>query len=331
MELLQDIKNAGFSIVVVDDGSGEEYAKIFHQASEYAVVLSYPENKGKGHALKFGLQYIQEHYSGDYFIVTLDADGQHAVSDALRICDTAESKPDTLVLGSRLLQEKIPLRSRFGNTVTRFVYGIATGLHIHDTQTGLRAFSAQLLPALLEIPGERYEYEMNVLLEFSRRKLPIEEVTISTIYFDNNSGSHFNAVKDSYRVYKEILKFSASSLTAFLVDFGLYTALTAVTGGTGAASLAFSNISARIASASVNYTINRKYVFKSKKNNRQTAPRYFLLAAVILFGNTVLLSLLVHFLHMNRYWAKLLTEVMFFALSWLVQRSVIFRKEQQPC
>lgn len=325
-KLLQDIKNTGFAIVVVDDGSGEQYAETFHQASESAVVLSYPENKGKGHALKVGLKYIQEHYYGDYVIVTMDADGQHAVSDALRICETAQNKPSTLVLGSRLLQKKVPLRSRFGNTMTRFIYGLTTGLHIHDTQTGLRAFSSQLLPTLLEIGGERYEYEMNVLLEFSRRKLSIEEVTISTIYFDNNSGSHFDAVKDSYRIYREILKFSASSLTAFLVDYGLYAILTAATGGMGAASLAISNITARIVSASVNYTINRRFVFKSEKNIKQTALQYFLFAAVILLGNTVLLNLLVHLLQINRYWAKLLTEVVFFSLSWSVQRLVIFRK-----
>ena len=90
-----------------------------------------------------------------------DKDWINCVEDVLAICSIAEKAPNTLVLGSRKLKENEPLRSKFGNTVTRFVYYISTGLKVHDTQTGLRAFRAELIPVLRDIPGERYEYEMN--------------------------------------------------------------------------------------------------------------------------------------------------------------------------
>ena len=325
LDIVGEAQQAGFEVIAVDDGSGGTCAQIFQEASKAMVLLTHPQNRGKGSAIKTGLRYIAENYRGDYTVVTIDADGQHRIQDALRVCEAAEQRPDTLVLGNRELIKNVPFRSRFGNTVTRGVFSLSTGLHVHDTQTGLRAFSNELLPVLLEIPGERYEYEMNVLLAFARNQRPIREIEISTVYFDNNGGSHFDTVKDSYRIYKEILKFSASSFVCFLLDYGLYSLMTLLTGGLAASvSLTVSNIIARVASASVNYTINRKVVFKSQNGVLKSALQYFALAAGILAGNTFVLNLLVAHVGLNPYTAKALTEVLFFFMSWLVQRRFIF-------
>ena len=283
------------------------------------------ENMGKGQAIKTGLSFIQSQYPADCTVVTLDADGQHRVADAKKICKVAQNHPDTIVLGSRKLRENVPLRSRFGNTVTRLVYRISTGQRIWDTQTGLRAFSAKLIPQLLTVPGNRYEYEMNVLLTCSRTGIPVLEEEIDTIYIDNNASSHFDTVKDSWRVYKEILKFSAASLISFFVDYGLYAILTISTSDLGnVLSILISNIGARIVSASVNYTINRRLVFQSKAHLVHSAFQYAVLAVGILIGNTIVLSFLADYLGVNRYAAKLITELLFFLISWLVQRKVIF-------
>lgn len=262
----------------------------------------------------------------DCIIVTMDADGQHRVADAIKICQIAQNNPDALVLGIRKLKENVPVRSRFGNTVTRLVYRISTGQKVWDTQTGLRAFSAKLIPQFLAVPGKRYEYEMNVLLTGSRTGIPILEKEIDTIYIDGNSSSHFDTVKDSWRVYKEILKFSAASLVSFLVDYGLYSILTLCTFGLGnIPSILISNIGARVVSASINYTINRKLVFQSKAHIVRSAVQYAVLVAAILAGNTLVLSFLADYLGINRYAAKLIVELLFFLISWLVQRKVIFR------
>lgn len=197
---------------------------------------------------------------------------------------------------------------------------------MYDTQTGLRAFDGHLLSKLLSISGNRYEYEMNVLLEFARQKIPMQEVQIETIYFDNNSYSHFDTVKDSYRVYKEIFKFSASSLVGFLIDYSLFSLLSLLTAGlSSSVSLYLSNIGAKVVSATANYTINRKLVFRSRAGIAKSAFQYFLLAAGILIGNTALLHGLVDGISMNRFFAKILTEIIFFFLRWFVQHCFIFK------
>ncbi len=327
-ELAKELKLAGFEVLAVDDGSGEAYRTVFEETSVYAALLTHETNKGKGRALKTGLSYILENFPKDSVVVTLDSDGQHSVEDSIRVCDAAAENRGALVLGSRSFKDGTPIRSWFGNTMTRFVYRISTGVSVSDTQTGLRAFGAQMIPFMLSISGERYEYEMNVLLECTREKVPIKELTIKTIYFDNNSGSHFSTFKDSFRVYKEILKFAASSLIGFLVDYGLYSLLTLVTAGLGSAvSIPISNVAARIVSSTVNFTINKRLVFKHRGGLAKTAVQYFTLAAFILAANTLLLTYMTTDLGVNRYAAKIIIEIVFFTVSWLVQKFLIFGKK----
>lgn len=227
--VIADLGKTGFDVVVVDDGSGPEYAELFEQAAERlpgksgrgVTLLIHDVNRGKGAALKTGLDFINNFMvirgeETQNVIVAVDADGQHLAVDALRAAHTAQGNPGTLVLGSRILNKKAtassgaPLRSRFGNAVTRQVFRLATGVPVYDTQTGLRAFTADLIPSLLAVSGDRYEYELNVLMDFAGRGIPIREIEIETVYLEGNKSSHFDTVRDSYRIYKEIAKYAAT-------------------------------------------------------------------------------------------------------------------------
>ena len=148
------------------------------------------------------------------------------------------------------------------------------------------------------------------------------EHEIETIYIDDNAASHFNPFKDSLRIYKEIIKFSMSSFVGFLTDYAVYSLL--VLSGVH---LRLANVLARVVSATVNFTINRKFVFHSRETLWRAAVKYFLLAAAILVGNTVVLELLVRRCGIDQMIAKIITEVLFFLLSWLTQRLVVFKKK----
>lgn len=330
LNLVVQLSDAHFKIVLVDDGSGENYRRIFSAAKRFAEVLIHETNKGKGKAIKTGLAYIKRHYPENSVVVTMDADGQHSVTDAIKVIEAAAQDTKSFVLGCRRFCGDVPKRSRFGNSVTRFVFRTVTGSRVSDTQTGLRAFGAEQIPFMLDVDGDRYEYEMNVLLKCAKSKTPIKKVEIATIYFDNNEGSHFSTFKDSFRIYRDIIKFASSSIISFGIDYGIYSLMVAATAGLGTAfSIPLSNVTARIVSSSVNYTINRRYVFKSRDGVAKTALQYFTLAACILAGNTVFLSFLVNGLGLNQYAAKILTEIIFFSLSWLVQQFFIFGKKPE--
>ena len=309
-----------FDIVVVDDGSGEKYRNIFSKVSKSAKVISYEENHGKGYALKTGIKYIIEKYKSNFYIVTMDSDGQHTVDDAVKLLECLENNDESIILGKRLRGENTPLRSKFGNWFSMLFFKAITGKSIYDTQTGLRAFSYKLADKILNIDGDRYEYEMNMLIECASNNIDIKEVDIKTIYIDNNSGSHFRTIRDSYLIYKQPLKFIMSSISSFIVDYILYSLIFVLSGG-----ILLSNILARILSSMFNYTLNKKIVFNSKKKVYKSAIEYILLAIFILALNTSILSILINICKFNPYISKVIVEIVLFTFSWIVQKRFVFK------
>lgn len=309
-------------LIVVNDGSGEDKRAVFESIKGRAVLLEHEHNRGKGAALKTAFAYIKENVSGSYGVITADADGQHKTADIMRIADALEAHPDRLIMGCRKFTGDIPFRSRFGNNMTRAVFRFAAGVVVSDTQTGLRGFSGKLTDFMLGLSGERYEFEMNMLLEAAREGIAFFEVPIETVYINDNKSSHFKPVRDSLRIYRDIIKFSCSSLLSFLVDYSWYSAVLFFSGN-----VRFANISARSVSSVLNFILNKKVVFKNKDNIFFSAAKYFLLAFVILTVNTELLELMVKKLKINGYIAKIAIEMLMFMFSWTMQRCFVFKKK----
>lgn len=325
LAVIDDISSlTDFHIIVINDGSGKDKLPIFAEAAKKAIVLTHEVNKGKGRGIKTALEYIKEHEADTVGIVIADADGQHKVEDIIRVSEALKSSPDKLIMGCRRFSGKIPLRSKFGNNITKFVFSFAAGVKVSDTQTGLRGFSSKLIPFMLSVSGDRYEFEMNMLLECAREGIRFYEVPIETVYLGKNESSHFNPIKDSWRIYKDILKFSCSSLLSFCVDYIFYSIFAMISG-----SVAFSNICARVISSVFNFSMNKKFVFKNKDRIAKTAAKYFLLAALILAANTIMLELCVKYLIHNKYISKILIEVLLFFISWAAQKSFVFRKRER--
>ena len=323
IDVSKGLYQEGFEIIIVNDGSPETFNKVFSDASRYARILIHNENKGKGEALKTGLEYIYNTYDAPYTIVNADADGQHRLEDIIKVASVAEANRSCLILGSRKMEGKVPFKSRAGNAITRFVYRLTTGNIVYDTQTGLRAYSDKLVPELLQICGSRYEYEMNMLMELPKHGIEIKEELINTIYIGKNESSHFDPIKDSIKIYKEILCFCASSLISFLVDYGLFCVISAISG-----SLIVANTLARIISGTLNFSLNRKVVFKSQKDVATSAIKYSVLALAILITNTFILEILTG-MGLTAYAAKIITELALFVLSYFIQHSYIFKKGRQ--
>ena len=327
--LLEQFENSpDFVPVIVDDGSGAEFEPIFSALPERATLLRHPQNRGKGAALKTAFRYVLDSLPECDLAVTADADGQHRYEDILRVVATARANPGALVLGSRKFEGDVPLRSRFGNGVTRHVFSIASGVKVYDTQTGLRAFGRDGLCVFADVPGERYEYEINMLLTAAQGGMPILEEWIETVYLDDNASSHFNPLRDSLKIYLCIFKFCASSLIAFAIDYTLALLLKSLTASwPAAASLNFSVIVARLVSATANFFINRHVVFKGNESLGKAVVKYAALAAVVLGLNLALMHILTA-LGLPFALAKILVEVTLFAFNFVVQGRFVFRKKR---
>ncbi|MBR2697636.1 MAG: bifunctional glycosyltransferase family 2/GtrA family protein [Clostridia bacterium] len=318
------LEDPEFVPVVVNDGSGSEYDPIFAQVPAGCVLLNHEVNKGKGAALKTAMRYVLEKLPECDMAVTADADGQHRYGDIRRVVESARQHPGTLVLGSRAFDGNVPFRSRFGNGVTRQVFAIASGVKVRDTQTGLRAFDRACMEKFRDIPGERYEYEINMLLYAAREGIEIREETIETVYIDDNSASSFHPFRDSFKIYACILKFAASSMLAFVIDAVMVLIMMAVTGGQER----LSQTVARVVSSTVNFIVNKKVVYESKQDWLPELIKYALLAVANLGVNLLVVKPLSDLMAGRFFLAYLIVQVIMYALNFVLQGKFVYNRKK---
>ena len=279
----------GFShIILVNDGSKPENLHYFTEQAEKhpeITLLHHEVNKGKGAALKNAFNWFLQNRPDGIGVVTVDGDNQHHPEDTRACCEHMMAHNKT-VLGCRdFTLDHVPPRSRFGNHTTSMIFKIFVGMTISDTQTGLRAIPRDVLTKRVDVYGDRFEYETNMLLAFKQQGIDFDEVKIRTVYIEENKSSHFRVIHDSWRIYKLILahffRYTVSSLIGSLVETGLLSGL----------NLLFKNLlsgflltlataaPARIISCLVNFFINKHMVFKTNVSTKTAMIRYWILAA----------------------------------------------------
>lgn len=213
IETVNNVIEQGFEkVLLVDDGSRHECQTIFKQLSKLKQVhvIHHEVNKGKGAALKTAFSYYLKEFDQELYkgVVTADADGQHLSEDiyksALRMqVAIQDGEKNTLVLGTRDFSDPIvPFKSKNGNKITTLIFSLLYGKWINDTQTGLRGISNEYLKRCLELSGERFEYEINMLIDAVVSGVNVLEEKIATVYLNHNRETHFNPVKDSIKIYK---------------------------------------------------------------------------------------------------------------------------------
>lgn len=349
-EYVRALKGAGYGLVlVVDDGSAAEYQPIFEEIAgwEGCAVLHHEVNRGKGAALKTGFAYLKEtDFQG---ILTADSDGQHTVPDTLKLTEELGRKEE-LLLGSRDFSRNnpnVPPKSRFGNRLTSFVFRVLYGQWLPDTQTGLRGFPRSLLGFMMGVKGDRFEYEMNMLMHCSNKKIPMRPITIETIYHEENKGTHFHPVRDSWRIYKLLLgnffRFMSSSVICWLADILLFTllkhweTLKSLENSLGflralarsAEPVLLATVIARVISAALNFKLNQSLVFDVKKS-RGAAGRYILLCVGVMILSGVTVGFLREVTGINSTVIKIVVDFLLFFVNYRVQKAWVFADSPAP-
>lgn len=322
-------------IVLVDDGSKAENKAVFANLAALSGVtlLTHPQNQGKGAALKTAFDWFLQNRPDSAGVVTADGDGQHTTEDILACGRAMQTGEPAVILGCRDFSgPQVPPKSRVGNRLTSLVFRLFCGMRISDTQTGLRAIPRQLLPVLRTAQGTRYEYETNMLLMMGEKNIPYREVTIQTLYFEQNSGSHFRPIRDSLRVYGLLLKYMASSLGSSGLDLLLFFLFSQFlfTGGDRGSVLLCTAL-ARVLSATANFALNRRLVFGSHARVARTLGRYICLAVPVMLSSWLCVYLLSGVLGIQsgavRTLIKIPVDVFLFMLSFRVQRQWVFAEE----
>lgn len=332
-------------IILVNDGSREDCLHIFSNLAadvQNVTVLQHAVNLGKGRACKTGFNYYLNEFPSGTGVVTCDADGQHTPDDVVAAMQKLSQSPESLVLGCRNFSEKnVPWKSSFGNKITKCVFALFARKFVSDTQTGLRGIPAAFMKKLMNISGERFEFETHMLLEGAASKIDFCEYPIETVYINSNRATHFHPVRDSLKIYATIFKYAfktfllfiCSSLFCATIDVALFYLFfhTFFFGLSSKWQLGLALCCSRGISLFVNYLLNRNGVFKNQSvSKKKSFPKYILLCMSVLFMAYVL----------NRIGQKLLPEVeptiikaladaMLFIFSFFVQKTLIFHNKKE--
>ncbi|MBE6885169.1 MAG: glycosyltransferase [Ruminococcaceae bacterium] len=335
-EIVKRLVSVGFErIILVNDGSIPERMHFFDEAVSVGegacVLLNHNVNLGKGRALKTAFNWFLGNQGKDIGVVTLDADGQHQAEDVLKCAETLEKQPDALIVGARNFnQDGIPARSVIGNKLTAGVFRFVCGIRISDTQTGLRGISAEFAEILMNVSGERFEFETNMLLETKKREINIVEVPIATVYINENKSSHFNPIRDSFSIYMLIVKYLSSSLLSWAVDFGFFALLQYLFSWLAPEQkLLIATVGARVISSLFNYAVNKKVVFHNKGSVPKTMAKYYTVAviqAALSYGGVYLLTEVAGIYSLI---SKLVVDIILFFISFKVQQAWVFKNSKK--
>jgi glycosyltransferase involved in cell wall biosynthesis len=324
IDIVGSLAGAGFAaIVVVDDGSGPEYAPIFAQISSFEglKVVRHAVNLGKGAALKTGMNFALVEYPGISGVVTADADGQHHPEDVLRVARRFAEQTKALVLGARAFAGPVPLRSRLGNSITQAAMRVVAGQRLSDTQTGLRAIPRRLAERMLSVPAAGYEFELEMLIAAKHLGFEVIEEPIRTIYEAGNPTSHFEPLRDSMRIYFVLLRFGFIALITAGLDNLIFFVFYRICG-----IVALSLIGARVIALAFNYAAVRRTVFLSREHHRIVFPRYLVLAVANVCVAYAMISFLSGVLSVGVITAKISVESCLFIANFAIQRDFVFAR-----
>lgn len=323
-------------VIVVNDGSNACFDDVFNQVhhilqGNQGVLLKHDKNQGKGRALKTAFAYLINNKPNIVGCITVDADGQHDIDSIRKVMQALMEHPNNLILGTRNFNgENIPWKSRMGNIITEKIFSYTSGVHVTDTQTGLRGIPIEYMKELLLVNGERFEFEMQMLLK-SVNKYDITEIPIKTIYDSvENHQTHFHPFRDSVKIYRlllgKLVKYTISSLSACVIDLLLFSLLCSKLKNYNLNYyILLATIGARVISVLYNYIINYKVVFSSSNKFHSTILKYIGLAIAQMIVSGMIVTLIATIMPLtNLVVLKILVDTCLFFVSYYIQQRYIF-------
>lgn len=197
-QVIRDVLVYADQVMVVNDGSTDGTLQVLEHFPEIRQI-TYPENRGKGYALKAGLKAAA--VAGFRYALTVDADGQHDAGDIPVFIRAVEEHPGALLIGARrLVSGNIPGKNTFANRFSNFWFRVETGIRLTDTQSGFRLYPLKELQGI-RLYTSKYEFELEIIVRAAWRRIPVVNVPVRVYYPpEEERVSHFRPFRDFSRI-----------------------------------------------------------------------------------------------------------------------------------
>lgn len=200
-DILAALKEKGFDILVIDDGSTDNTGEI--AANLGVMLIRHKENIGKGASMKEGTDFILKNTNCDA-IITMDGDGQHKVGDIDNFIKMSEKEGSDIIVGNRMGYTKnMPFARLATNVFTSFLISGICKQKIPDTQCGFRLIKRKVIEAV-DLVSTNYDTESEILIDAAQRGFKISSIPIKTIYKGERSDIH--PVKDTIRFFALVIR-----------------------------------------------------------------------------------------------------------------------------
>jgi glycosyltransferase involved in cell wall biosynthesis len=205
-------------VIVVDDGSTDETSTVAENMARESRdvtirVVRYPENRGKGHAVRLGLLQAQANIG-----LFSDADLSTPITEAPKLIDPIRSGEYDLTFGSRALDRRLigvhqPWRREQGGRVFNLIVRLATALPFWDTQCGFKAFRMSVCRPLIEAAQiDRFGFDVELIYLAHLAQLRLREVPVR---WDHTAGGPLDAsgnyARDSLKMINEVRRIRAAA------------------------------------------------------------------------------------------------------------------------
>lgn len=204
-QVIEGIASEGYNVMLVNDGSKDNTLNLATESKgkypDRIFIVSHIINRGLGAALKTGMTAALK--KGAKYILTFDADGQHDISDIAKVVKPLQEGKADACIGARPLRD-MPFSKSFANFVMNFLTLIFYGRNVKDSQSGLRAFTADAA-SKINVVSSGYAVSSEFIKEISDNHLELAEVEITTIYTPETQHKGTDAIVGIKILFKMIL------------------------------------------------------------------------------------------------------------------------------
>ncbi len=174
-ELLQEAARENWQVVLVNDGSMDESGQILSglQTGPNVKVIQHKVNKGYGGALKTGIESAQTAY-----VLTMDGDGQHSLSDIRGILQFALAQDADMVIGARDHPQRKDAYRELGKWLIRSFTRMMVPLHIRDLNSGFKLYRTEIVQQYLDLCPDTMAFSDVITLLFLHQKHLVLEFPI---------------------------------------------------------------------------------------------------------------------------------------------------------